>query len=594
MPKPCLMDGNSLLRDFLATLSTRYPIEGANMPMSEWLTSNTHYAGQAFSFEGYEFQRQIADDMHPDLACIKCSQVGLTETQIRKFLGWLKRNRGRTGIFTLPSEKLFKRISKMRIKPLIESEPVFNQRPLSDSKPARSMDMYQIDESFAVISGLTEDDATSTSADILFHDEVDLSDQEMLALAQSRLQNSEFKITQGFSTPKFPGYGIDGKWLISDMHEYFLKCSSCGHQQVPDFNIKFLCLPGYKGPENPVDASDEEIQAIDFNSAYLKCERCSKPLDLRRPELRQWVAKHPGRLVRGYRVRPFSTHRLPINYIFGRLLSARRMTGIQGFYNTVLGEPYVDSKAQLSEAEIRDRLKAPIDLEVGSDVPCYVGVDVGDTCHIVVGPVGAVAAMRAVPVGKLQETLDQLASRYNIVGGCIDRHPYTPTANAIRDHFHNRIFPAEYRGTAAVRIVTDEQGNAITAQVDRTGVLDAVVDTVRNPNFEIHGYGAFQSTLIEHLRNMVREEEPEQPAKWVKLNTADHFFHAMAFYLVAPRVTELLHDHMTSEMMTSIGVFDLQQFAPDVVAPHPEFTPINTAPGLSVRARARMRQTLWP
>jgi hypothetical protein len=524
-----------------------------------------------------------------------------TEVQIRKFLGWLKRHRGTTGIFTLPSEKLFKRISKMRIKPLIESETVFNQRPLNDAKPARSMDMYQIDESFAVISGLTEDDATSTSADILFHDEVDLSDQAMLALAQSRLQNSDYKITQGFSTPKWPGYGIDAKWAISDQHDYFLKCSCCGHQQVPDFNMKFMCLPGYTGPVDPLEASNDEIQAINFDEAFLKCERCSKPVDLRRPELRQWVDKHPGRLVRGYRVAPFSTYRLPLRYVFSRLLSARAMTGVQGFHNTVLGKPYVDSKAQLSESEIRKCLGQPRNLEVGSDVPCFIGIDVGDTCHITLGPIvgdkAGTAVVQSVTVDKLIARLDELMAAYNIIGGTIDRHPYTPTANAIRDRYHNRIIPVEYRGTAACRLVLDEAGNVSHAQVDRTGVLDKVVDAIRGGMFEIDGYGAQESILIEHLRNMVREEEPEQPAKWVKLSTSDHYFHALAFMLVAPRVMTLIQEHMSDEMMTSVGIFDIASFSMGGavgIGGNPDFQSNNQAPALSVRARTKMRTNLWP
>lgn len=593
------MDETALLREFHNALTTRYPIDGDNMAMSEWIIRNTHLGGEPFSLSGYEFQRQIIDDMHPDLAVIKCSQVGLTEVQIRKFLGWLKRNRGTVGIFTLPSEKIFRRISKMRIKPLIEGEPVFNQRPINDAKPARSMDMYQIDESFAVISGLTEDDATSTSADILFHDEVDLSDQKLLALAQSRLQNSDHKITQGFSTPKYPGFGIDGKFQLSDKHEYFLKCACCGHQQVPDFNMKFLCLPGYSGPDDPTTASEEEIDKINFNDAFLKCERCSKPLDLRRPELRQWVSAHPGKLIRGYRVRPFSTHRLPIRYIFSRLLSERRMDGIQGFHNTVLGQPYVDSKAQLTEAEVRACLAAPRDLEVGSDVPCFVGVDVGDTCHIVLGPVvgskAAVAVMKSVPADKLLEELKALDARYNIVGGTIDRHPYTPTANAIRDHFQNRILPVEYRGTVAAKLVLDETGTVSHCQVDRTGVLDKVVDTIRSGSFEINGYAAQDSILIEHLRNMVREELPEQPAKWVKLTTQDHYFHALAFFLVAPRILEIMQDYMTAEMVTSFGVFDMDSLGtlPTGSSFHPDFPPSAQASALSVRARTRMSSNLW-
>lgn len=591
------MEALNLLEDFRTVLHQRYPMDGVNMTMGDWLLANTHYKGNAFSFEDYEFQKAIADDMHPNLACIKCSQIGLTEVQIRKFLAWLKRNRGTTGIFTLPDEKIYKRISKMRIRPLMESEPVFNVRMNGDAKPARSMDMYQIDESFAVISGLTESDATSTSADILFHDEVDLSDQKMLALSQSRLQNSKWKITQAFSTPKYPGYGIDGKWQTSDQHEYFLRCEACNHHQIPLFEPKFLCLPNYKGPDIFTMASDEEINQIDFQNAHLRCERCSKPLDLNKPELRQWVPRHPSRdLTRGYRVRPFSTNRIGIRYIFSQLINQRRQDGVGGFYNTVLGEPYVDGKAQLSEDEIRKCMKSPTQVVPSDDMPCFIGIDVGDTCHIVVGTVGyeseGVFLLRSVPVSKLLEVLDKIMARYNIVGGLIDQYPYSPTAEAVRDRYNGRILPCGYRGTAPISIIKDEQDNVTHVHVNRTMVLDKVVDVVRAGKLEVNGYGAQESLFIEHLRNMVREEVPEKPAQWIKLDNQDHYFHAMAFFLASPRVHEFYHDYINQSMVVSTGIFSLDELTSMPSGPNPDFQPTPEQP-LSVRARMKGPVSLW-
>ena len=55
--------------------------------ISEWIVENTQLRGKPFSFgDGYEFQRQIADDTHPSLKVKKISQVGLTELQLRKSL----------------------------------------------------------------------------------------------------------------------------------------------------------------------------------------------------------------------------------------------------------------------------------------------------------------------------------------------------------------------------------------------------------------------------------------------------------------------------------------------------------------------------
>ena len=59
--------------------------------MSTWLERNTRLKKEPFSFKGYEFQRRIADDMHPQMSVVKPSQVGLSELQLRKFLAMLKR-----------------------------------------------------------------------------------------------------------------------------------------------------------------------------------------------------------------------------------------------------------------------------------------------------------------------------------------------------------------------------------------------------------------------------------------------------------------------------------------------------------------------
>lgn len=589
-----------MYEDFYRTLSARYPIDGANMRTSQWLVENTHYGLGKFSFNGYQFQIQIADDDHPNLACIKCSQVGLTETQIRKFFAWLKRNPNTTGIFTLPSEKLFKRISKMRIKPWLANEEVFNSN-FGNDKPARSMDMYQVDSSFAVISGLTEDDATSTSADILFHDELDLSDMKMIDLAQSRLQNSDYKITQAFSTPKYPGYGIDGRFTISDQHEYMYKCQSCNHNNIPDFDFKFLNLSsaiGYRGPENLFEASDDQINAINFNELKVCCEKCKRPLNLLDHSTRQWVPRFPARdLVRGYRVLPFSTHRIPPRFIFGRLLAARRENAIGGFYNTVLGRPYVDGNSQLSEEEIRAVLAGPAKLEVGKDVPCFVGIDVGETCHIVCGPLvggtGAVATMRTVQIHKLFDLLEELHEDYNIVGGTIDRHPQSHVANAVHERWPG-ILPCEYRGSAPLNMVTSKETGEVThCQVDRTDAIDRVVRAIRTGTLSIGGYGAMQEVLITHLRNMVREEEPETPAKWIKLAEDDHFFHALVFFLVAPRMTEMMFDYVSSSMVSAYGVIGIEDLLSHTGSSGSDYSTSETS---SLSARSRMTSkgsNLW-
>src|SRR3546814_17176768 len=95
---------------------------------------------------------------------------------------------------------MFKKIYSSRMKPILETDSIFNP---PGEKPVRSSSLIQIRDSFGYIVGNTEGEATSIDADFLIHDELDLSDETMIALFQSRMQNSDMKSTQSFSTPSF-------------------------------------------------------------------------------------------------------------------------------------------------------------------------------------------------------------------------------------------------------------------------------------------------------------------------------------------------------------------------------------------------------
>jgi hypothetical protein len=199
--------GNRYLDQLRLHMEERYSVDAETMSNSAWICANTTLRKRPFSFVGYEFQRAIADDMHPDFACEKCSQVGLTEVQIRKSLALLRRNSSLGLIFTLPNEDMYKRVAQTRLLPMVEEDRVFN--PPADKKPTRSMSTIQIVDSFMYLLNCTEAAATGTPADILMHDELDISPQDKIGLFQSRLQRSRFKVTQRFSTPTFLDFGID-------------------------------------------------------------------------------------------------------------------------------------------------------------------------------------------------------------------------------------------------------------------------------------------------------------------------------------------------------------------------------------------------
>jgi hypothetical protein len=532
-----------MFNDLYNSVKVRFGQGSSSMTMGEWMCANTTIKKRPFSFEGYEFQRAIADDMHPDMTVTKCSQVGLTEVQIRKYLGMLTRGDSLAGIFTLPNEKMFKRIYSGRIKPILDGDEIFN--PPTTTQPVRKMDQIQIRDSFGYVTGCTEGDATSTSADFLMHDEVDLSPQEILALYQSRLQNSDLQMTQKFSTPTFAGFGIDKSYGMTDQREYLCRCDACNHWQIPRFTPEFIHLNSYPFEVSTfTELTSSQIAMLDLEDAYVRCEQCSRRLDLANADLREWVAVHPGRTTfRGYRVRPFSTSRLRPRYIFGQLAKYQEDSFLRGFFNTVLGEPYTNKDAQIQRADVESCMTGGGGIPEVGDAPVFLGVDIGFQCHITLSiddpdGVPAFVLFESVSIGGLESRISDLRKVYNIVQGASDRFPYTSEVDALRDITNSCIMPVQYRGTAALAPVKDELGSVTHYSANRTFMLDRIHTFISHRKMVLSGYGTQKETLITHLSDMHRDERPDAEAIWIKNSGNDHYFHSMALSLVSRRICE--------------------------------------------------------
>ena len=482
-----------------------------------------------------------------------------TEIQIRKALSILKRMDNRSLIYTMPNDKMFKRVSKTRIQTIVDTDRAFK----SDTGK-NSMGLIQLGSSFLYVTGSTEGDATSINADIIFNDEVDLTDQTMLALFNSRLQGSDLRIRQRFSTPTYAGYGIHKGYSASDQHEFMIKCRGCNHWQIPLFNKKFIQIPGICDKVEKL--TDLEVKLLDdglikLDDIKIHCEKCRRPLNMADYERRQWVPRFANRAHhRGYHVRPFSTHTLDPKYIITQLFDYKRRNNMKGFFNTVLGETYDQGNSRLSAQQIEAVMKGASEPVLGGSDPVFIGIDVGLTCHIVLGTGSSPAHMkpfyfRAVPEGQLFGVVEGLMKKYQIVAGGMDKYPYTPTANAMRDVTHGIIMPVEYGKGREFTPIKNEFDQQIGVRASRTMLLDYVAEGIRNETWEFYGYGDDKNTIVTQLQDMVREEGTgEEEAQWVKLNGNDHFFHALAFMMAGMRNYEF-QNHTEEYRNTDDDIF---------------------------------------
>jgi hypothetical protein len=327
---------------------------------------------------------------------------------------------------------------------------------------------------------------------------------------------------------------------------------------VPTFDARFVRIPGLGDVPDLAAIDDRMAERLDLGAARVVCEKCGRPLDLADAALREWVPAYPTRtLKRGYRVRPFTIGDLSIRYIVHQLLEYKRANYIRGWYNTTLGEAYAGSDVQLTVAELVSAMKGEQVPEIGKDVPVALGIDVGQTCHIVAGtPSGSEGfdafLFLAVPEYRLLETVAGLRSRYTVVAGAVDRQPYTPQANALRDESQGVIMPVQYRGEHKVVLLRDEEGAHSHLSANRTKMIDDVVGRIRSGRVTMRGYGDQRQLVINHLRDMVRDEAPEKKAEWKKLTGQDHYFHAMAYLNFALRLPYLKDIISGDEIRTSV------------------------------------------
>lgn len=536
------MTPNPYTQELYRQCLARYSVDAVGMPTSEWLMKNTTLKGRPFSFNRYPYQKAVVDDDHPNQIGVKPSQVGWSEIIQRWACAFLTRNQNTKGIYAYPDDDMRKKNVQTRVMPLIDGNKVFNLNVGLSEKPTRSIQLIQIGNSFMYVTGSKEGDATSTDADFVIVDEYDLHDPANATLFRSRVLNSDWKIIKNFSTPTYTQFGVDKGFEESDQLYYMVKCSACNEWQYPLFTPQFVHIENLSGDINDLlDLDQGMIDSFKLGIAdsYVCCKRCRAPLDLGREDNREWVAKYPSRThKRGRRINMFSVSTRPPASIVTELLEYKSKDNIKGFKNTVLGEAEDSSSKRISEESIRACLRNPKLLPANKTMPAFVGIDMGHTVHLVLGEgytrqAVDVKRMMSFPISRLTEVIHDLMQEFWIVGGMVDRHPESQAAADVRGQTNGIIMPCEYRGLTDLVLCEDSEKNFTHCQANRTMLLDLVQRAIKLGQIGFSGYESQESILINHLRNMVRDESPETPATWVKLDSQDHYFHATGFMLKA-------------------------------------------------------------
>jgi hypothetical protein len=514
--------------------------------IAKWITENTFYASQPYSYVDHEYQEKILSDTSIEVNIRKCSQVGISEASARMALALVNVISPYTVAYTLPTAHFAGTFAKTRVDTVIEGSEVIKN---AAHRTNNNNEHKQFGDSMLYIRGAASSNAPiSIPVDHLVHDEVDFSDQEVLSQYLSRLTHSKWKRIHRISTPTLPGFGIDKAFQESRRHFMLVKCHHCNHFFAPSY-YDHVHIPGYT--KDLREINKQTLTRIRWEEAAVHCPKCGQVPSLQK-EHRHWVLENPDQSYRaaGYQVSPFDAPNvIAPSYLVERSTSYVRR---QDFDNFNLGIPAEDSEATLSRKDFQElfvRAEA-------SATSFVMGVDVGNVYHFViwaVDPWGDAFGVHyeQVPMSKAKARYFELRSLFRVACTVIDSGPHAETVMSIQNTDFN-CYAAVYKASKNIltHVIKDkdeekDKGQEFVRQVDvnRSRALDAYMMFIRENHLQIKDCEE-RETIIAHHCSMKRvkvydSESGELQYSWQKTDGEDHFHHASLYAYIASRIKGL-------------------------------------------------------
>lgn len=512
--------------------------------IAKWITENTTYAGQPYSYHDHEFQGSILSDTSVDVVVAKCSQVGLSEVGVRMALALVNVLRPYTVAYTLPTAHFAGTFTKTRIDPVIEGSKAMKG---NIHKTNDNTEVKQFGDSFLYVRGAASSNAPiSIPVDHLIHDEVDFSDQEVLGQYVSRLTHSKWRRTTKISTPTLPGFGIHKAFQATRRHYNLCKCHHCGHWFMPDY-YKHVKIPGYTG--GLLEINKTTLAKVRYQEAALHCPSCGAVPSLQK-EHREMVCENPSEnlIGAGYQVTPFDAPNIiQIPYL---IAASTKYDRIQDFVNFNLGLAAEDNEATLTMADFDGVF---VQAEAPGGVAYVMGVDVGNTYHFAIGAVDAWGEIftvhtEAVPMKIARQRYAELRAQYRVVCTVIDSMPHAETVMTLQEQDVN-LYAAVYMRSKSLlthnvveKEADAEKGKDYVRQVNinRNKAFDGYMGYIREGHLHIRDSEA-KDEIIAHHMSMKRvkvydADSGELAFSWQKTDGVDHFHHAFLYMWMASKI----------------------------------------------------------
>lgn len=449
---------------------------------NEMVNENQH----RMEFKDHRFMLDIYADDHPDIVCRKSAQVGYTVLAILKCL-WILKYQNLNVIYVLPTQNLVKDFVIPKVNPLIYSNPAIKDSMESDRENLKS-----INKRFLYFNGAaSEREAISKSADVLVLDEFDrMPDMSIVNTYDSRLQYSKNPKRWRFSNPSQVGFGVDALYNDSDQMHWMMTCSQCNHTSFIDFEIDDEWKSHYVNKEKRIYA----------------CGGCHEELSDRDRRNGEWIAKYPDRKRRGYWINQMMAPWVTAE----RILEQYEESGIDFFYNFVLGKAYTPSDMIVDRAAIL-RATSPSNIAKRQVV---IGVDQDASGQYFV----ALTLDGVFDHGYVDswDKIEHMKLMYNAVVVC-DPNPYGATPKQMA-HKYSDWYLCYFKESKTLEVTKwDKQ----IVYADRTKVIDIVANEIINGKLLFRQRPSeMEDTMIKHWANLYRttveKDDGRVQSTWLK------------------------------------------------------------------------------
>jgi hypothetical protein len=529
---------------------------------SRW-SENYIYAADPFpgkmQFRYYPWTREMHDTDGDISIGQKAAQVGYTFTMMNRAFYTID-YRKQSVLYLLPSKSPDATdFSSTKFDPALEMSPYLEQM-FSDVK---NMGTKRAGSAILYIRGSnSRQGLKSISVSEVICDEFDEMPDHTVPLAQERMSGQHRKVMWLISTPRFPGEGINKKYLESTQEHYLFPCPSCSKMiELKHENLIVTAENIHDERLKDTHVICTECKAVLFGSDYnLKNnEDKRKYAELKATMLEKaaWVPYgHKDFNYRGFYVNQlYSPTVLPSLLGKKYLESLSNKSSEQEYHNSNMGEAHEVSGARISneaiEACINKYGRAKTDMAYSTDI-VTMGVDVGRKLHYEVtkweisrmgNDINIMSKAIVLDAGTRYHfhELDALMHQFSVRACVVDVQPETRKALEFAKRFHGCVKLCRY-GKNATDKTTMDSGDAddYIITVDRTTWLDLALGRFHNsanPNQpQIDLPYDIDLEYRTHMKNIARhyqeDKDGNQVGKYIN-NGDDHFAHARNYSEIA-------------------------------------------------------------